>query len=41
MMDLGSAPKNIGHNRWVVNLGAVHEVSDSYLYALRSRAQNL
>lgn len=41
MIDLGSAPKNIGHNRWVVNMAGAHEVVDSYLYALRVRSQNV
>jgi hypothetical protein len=41
MIDLGSAPKNIGHDRWVINMANVHEVADSYLYALRLRAQNV
>ena len=41
MIDLGSAPKNIGHDRWVINMAGVHEVVDSYLYALRVRSQNV
>lgn len=40
IIDILSAPKNIGHDRWVINVGGVHEVVDSYLYALRIRAQN-
>lgn len=41
MIDIASAPKNIGHDRWVINMGGVHEVVDGYLYALKVRAQNL
>lgn len=41
MIDLGSAPKNIGHDRWVINMAGVHEVTDSYLYALRVRSQSV
>lgn len=40
VVDILSAPKNIGSNQWVVASGGPLEVSDSYLYAVRSRGQN-
>lgn len=41
IVDVMSAPKNIGNNQWVVSTGGSIEATDSYFYALRLRKQNL
>lgn len=40
VIDIMSAPKNIGNNQWAVTTGGSIEVSDNYFFALRLRSQN-
>jgi hypothetical protein len=40
VVDIMSAPKNIGTNRWVISTGGSIETTDNYLYAIKLRSQN-
>jgi len=40
IVDIMSAPKNIGNNQWVVSTGGSIQSTDNYFYALRLRNQN-
>ena len=40
IIDIASVPKNIGHNKWLVSLGNLFEVTDDYLHALSIRSTN-
>ena len=41
VIDILSAPKNIGNNQWVISTGGSIEVADNYFFALRLRSQNV
>ena len=41
VIDIISAPKNIGTNQWAISTGGSLEVSDNYFFALRLRSQNV
>lgn len=40
VIDIMSAPKNIGTNQWVISTGGSLEVTDNYFFALKLRSQN-
>jgi len=40
VIDIMSAPKNIGTNQWVITTGGSIETTDNYFFALKLRSQN-
>lgn len=40
VVDIISAPKNVGTSQWVISTGGSIEVTDNYFFALRLRSQN-
>jgi len=41
VVDILSAPRNIGTNQWTITTGGSIEVTDNYYYALKLRSQNI
>ncbi len=41
VIDIMSAPKNIGGNHWAISTGGSLDVSDNYFFALKLRSQNV
>jgi hypothetical protein len=37
VLDFLSVPKNVGHNRWLISFGDIHEVTGDYLHAVQLR----
>ena len=38
VIDIGSVPRNVGNNKWLVTLGGLFEVTDDYIHALYLRS---